>query len=58
MATNFSGHSHRFRRVLATSGYPPELTVKANRQSPMEVTNSRPPLSTTAALAVPPEATA
>jgi hypothetical protein len=27
-----SGHSRRFVGVRATSGYPPELTVKANRQ--------------------------
>jgi hypothetical protein len=27
------GHSRRFVRVRATSGYPPKLTVKANRQA-------------------------
>ena len=29
------GHSRRFRRVSATSGYPPKLTVKADVGDPL-----------------------
>jgi len=32
-AMSVGGHSRRFLRVRATSGYPPKLTVKANRQA-------------------------
>ncbi len=28
-----AGHSRRFARIRATSGYPPKLTVKANQQA-------------------------
>ncbi len=30
---SLTGHSRRFVQVRATSGYPPELTVKAKRQA-------------------------